>query len=468
MKVRSIVLLSLSLTAISARSQSNVKLRELQPYNYSDNAQFGWSSAITDEFIAMGSHNSTVELGGSSFADAGIINIYKNHPDYGWVYHQNIISPRPEHFDFFGDKMVMNNQLLVIASTGYSQRRNLDHSHRAGAVFLYTLRNGYWINVAMIQEDNPNENSQFGDCVSLSGNTLLISSYQYEQNGEIKQAMYAYNVSTPSQPRLLDVYTIPSTPLFRIQFSHCNNRIALSTSKNQIELLELQENRIVSIAKRRISSSSISSIGINENWITVGIHGFFYPFYSIPGDLNTDSVIILPPNSSENYVINTSASRAKHSISPEDFRERALPYVPWETYFSEKRNCGSVEVYSTASDSIQWVQTLQANDASADDWFGSMMTLRDSTLLITALGDAEGPEDEWSSRFAGAVYLFQYSNGSWVEIEKITPPNLKAWDKFGFTVSLSENYGLIGIRFRDVNYRNLSFSNSGSGMVFRR
>ncbi|TNE27770.1 MAG: hypothetical protein EP346_11365 [Bacteroidetes bacterium] len=468
MSIKNLLLLLFVLIGTLAIGQPRRKLQQLQPYHSSVHAQFGWSSAIANDFIALGSLTSNVEFGGTMYEEAGMINIYKHHPEYGWIFHQNIISPRPEHFDFFGDQIVMKDDLLVIASPGYSQRRNQDHTHRTGAVFLYTLHDGYWTHIATIFEPIPNANAQFGDCLSLSENTLLISSYHHKENGVLTQAMYAFDVSMPAKPSLIDTYTFPHSHTNRLHFAHWRNNIIASASSREFEWMGLESNRLILRSKQTVRDSYISSLAINGEWISIGIHEDFYGFYSVPGNLMTDSILILPPSAGENYVLNTPESRAKHSISSAEFSARAIPYIPWDTYQREKQSIGQVEVYRYASDTLLLFQTLTASDGASDDWFGSRMALRDSTLLITSLGDAVGPEEAWSSRFAGAVYLFQYQDEKWIELEKITLPDLKAWDKFGFSLGLSDHFGVIGIRLRDTAHRNTTYRDSGAGVVFRR
>src|SRR6266403_2737126 len=100
----------------------------------------------------------------------------------------------------------------------------------------------------------------------------------------------------------------------------------------------------------------------------------------------------------------------------------------------------SVQVNSN-TESAKWgplvwlEQKVTANDGTANSYFGSAAALNGSTALIGADGD---------NSFQGAAYLFTNSNGSWSEGQKLTASDGLAGDEFGYRVALADNTLLVG------------------------
>jgi hypothetical protein len=65
---------------------------------------------------------------------------------------------------------------------------------------------------------------------------------------------------------------------------------------------------------------------------------------------------------------------------------------------------------------------------------------------------------------AGAVYVFEGARGSWTEVQKITPPDGKADDNFGFSVAIEGTTIAVGARRADLPGAN----NAGAAYVYTR
>lgn len=107
----------------------------------------------------------------------------------------------------------------------------------------------------------------------------------------------------------------------------------------------------------------------------------------------------------------------------------------------------------------QWVQEqkLTADDAQANDAFGSSVSIAGDTLAVGAISD----DDRGSA--AGAVYMFLRSGTSWSQQAKLTASDGEAFDSFGYSVSMSGERVLVGSPFD-----NSPLSDAGSAYVFRR
>jgi len=109
-----------------------------------------------------------------------------------------------------------------------------------------------------------------------------------------------------------------------------------------------------------------------------------------------------------------------------------------------------------------WVDTtetakLTALDGSAGDSFGAIVSMNGDYVIVGAYyGDGNEAD-------AGSAYIFKYDGTNWTEQAKLTASDGEAGDFFGYSVSVSGNYAIVGAVYDDDNG-----SNSGSAYVFKR
>jgi hypothetical protein len=129
---------------------------------------------------------------------------------------------------------------------------------------------------------------------------------------------------------------------------------------------------------------------------------------------------------------------------------RALISASWDD--DQGQNSGSVYVFEYENG--VWTQThkLMANDSAAGDRFGTSVVLEGNRALIGATGDNDRGSD------SGSVYLFQYANGTWTQVSKVTADDGAADDRFGNALAIEGDRVLIGANGDD--------NRQGSAYVF--
>jgi hypothetical protein len=115
-------------------------------------------------------------------------------------------------------------------------------------------------------------------------------------------------------------------------------------------------------------------------------------------------------------------------------------------------NAGAVFVYQYVNDDWVEVDELNASDAGNFGLFGGSVSLDGNTAVIGARGD-DGQK--------GAAYVFEWSGAQWLEVDKLIASDATAGDQFGYAVSLHGNR-LVVTAPRDDD---ASF-NSGTAYVF--
>jgi hypothetical protein len=114
-----------------------------------------------------------------------------------------------------------------------------------------------------------------------------------------------------------------------------------------------------------------------------------------------------------------------------------------------KRDAGAVYFHRGGSTLEQ--TKYRASDAAAGDFFGNSVSLSGDYALIGAFRDDDNGED------AGAAYMFHFNGTEWVEHTKLLASNPAGSTGFGWSVSLSGDYALIGVP---------NDGNAGSSYIF--
>ncbi len=107
-------------------------------------------------------------------------------------------------------------------------------------------------------------------------------------------------------------------------------------------------------------------------------------------------------------------------------------------------NAGAVYFYERNGGTWTEMQKVTASDAEAGDQFGVSVSISGNYAVVGALyEDAGGSE-------AGAAYFFELSSGTWTEMQKVTASDAQAYDRFGYSVSISGNYAVVGAYLEDA------------------
>lgn len=132
--------------------------------------------------------------------------------------------------------------------------------------------------------------------------------------------------------------------------------------------------------------------------------------------------------------------------------------APGNQCISTDGDCGSSYVFWF--DGRSWIekQKLTASDSTEYDNFGFSVSVNGDTALIGA------PSNDCSAGIdCGAAYLFRWRGNKWVEVQKLTALDAASSNLFGGSVSVGGKVSLIGAAFGDC-----PVGRCGSAYVFRR
>ncbi|XOF35275.1 MAG: hypothetical protein ACL93V_08325 [Candidatus Electrothrix sp. YB6] len=124
-------------------------------------------------------------------------------------------------------------------------------------------------------------------------------------------------------------------------------------------------------------------------------------------------------------------------------------------------DAGAAYVFVRAADGT-WTQQdkIYHPDPSANDHFGKSVSLSGSTALIGVPKD-----DDAGHTNQGSAYVFTRTGSEWTEQDELANPSPNDNERFGVTLSLSDNTALIGVPYRNCTAPS---KNCGSAYVFTR
>jgi hypothetical protein len=112
---------------------------------------------------------------------------------------------------------------------------------------------------------------------------------------------------------------------------------------------------------------------------------------------------------------------------------------------------GSAKVFRWDGANWSQQQKLTASDGAAGDDFGYSISISGNYAIVGAYGD---------DSYKGSAYIFKWDGASWNQQQKLLASDGAAGDDFGYSVSISGDYAIVGAYYDD--------SGKGSAYVFLR
>jgi hypothetical protein len=115
-------------------------------------------------------------------------------------------------------------------------------------------------------------------------------------------------------------------------------------------------------------------------------------------------------------------------------------------------------------------QKIVASDRGVGDEFGYSVSISGNYAIVGALKEDEDTLMDNTLDLAGSAYLFERDvSGNWKEVQKIVASDRAAGDLFGNSVSISGNHAIVGAELEDEDVSgNNSLDYAGSAYIFER
>lgn len=288
-----------------------------------------------------------------------------------------------------------------------------DNGVDSGSVYIFDFDGDSWIQTQKLIASDGTEGDNFGNSISLIENKAVVGAYH--QGGNVQEFGAAY------------VFVFDGNIWSETQKLVSNNRSHNDEFGNSVSM---SGDKILIGAKGDSTNGSFS--------------GSAYVFRYDGNNWLQSQKLIPSDNSSSDFF--------GYSVSLSG--DKALIGASWDD--DKGSASGSAYIYEYI-DNI-WIEKykLTASDGAQFTHFGNSVYIFENRALIGAYKDSE------NGSYSGASYMFELNNGIWLQTQKITPEIIEnAGDQFGISVSLSENFALIGAHENDF-----FGGNSGSAYIY--
>ena len=184
----------------------------LKPSNADAGDRFGWSVAISGNTIVVGaygedSNQTSVTNGPTASLDnsaphAGAAYVFTRNGTT-WSQEAYLKAPNADAGDQFGLAVAISGNTIVVGTSQEGSNQStitngntasLNNSmSQAGAAYVFTRTGNTWSQEAYLKAPNTNNGAQFGQTVSIDGNTIVVGAF-----GEASNQTFITNDSTAS------------------------------------------------------------------------------------------------------------------------------------------------------------------------------------------------------------------------------------------------------------------------------
>ncbi|MEG4584578.1 LamG domain-containing protein [Microcoleus sp. MOSTC5] len=365
--------------------------------------KFGGSVAISGDTAIVGAYQE--DTGGN---DAGSAYIFQRKAGR-WDEVAKLQASDKETEDFFGYSVAISGDTAIVGA--YQEDTGASN---AGSAYIFQRKAGRWDEVAKLQSSDKEIEGNFGNSVTISGDTAIVGAYR-KSSTDWQREGSVYIFQRNAQDGWDEVAKLQASD--KVRGGHFGYSVAISGDTAIVG----------AIATEYLTGSAyIFQRNAQGRWHEVEklqasdkeIEDNFGNSVAISGDTAIVGA----------YLEDTGANAA-----------------------------GSAYIFQrNAQGRWQQVAKLQASDKEPADFFGYSVAISGDTAIVGAYNEDTGGNN------AGSAYIFQRNaQGRWQQVEKLQASDKEPNDFFGNSVAISGDTAIVGAYNEDTGG-----NDAGSAYVF--
>ncbi len=433
-----------------------------------------------------------------------------------------------------GDTIVVGALYEDCDATGVNSPRKNRRARESGAAYVFVRSGTNWVQQVYLKASNTDTKDQFGSSVAIAGDTIVIGAYSEsssaigvngnEADNSALQAGAAYvfvrNGTNWTQQAYLKASNASAHDLFGSSVAVFEDTIVVGApgeSSNARGVNGAQNNDAApgsgaAYAFERTGTNWIQqaylkasnaetgdrfggTVAISGGTLVVGASWEDGGAVEVNGDQNDNNA----PDSGAAYVfvrdgtnwVQQAYLKASNRLPYDHLRAVAISgdtivagaiWADGQDLESGQiiTNCGGAYVFTRTGTNWGFEARLQASNPDFDDYFGRSVTISGDTIVVGANLEASaatgvnGDQSNNQLRYAGAAYVFQRSDTTWLQEAYLKASNTGVGDAFGSAVGMSGDTIVIGAIFESSrargvngNQKNNRLRASGAAYVFK-
>lgn len=451
---------------------------EAQAYLKASNAeagdQFSYSISISGDTIVVGaryedSNQTTITNGNTASANnsaalAGAAYVF-HRTGTNWEQQAYLKASNIESQDEFGKSVSISGDTIVVGTVGEDSNQTTitngstasanNSASNSGAVYVFQRDGTTWTQEAYLKAPNAGNNDEFGDSVSISGDTIVIGAPGEDSN----QTTITNGATATADNSATDaggVYVFQRTGGNWIQQAYLKapNSNAFDRFGSSVEISE--DTIVVGSPDEDSNLTTIINGATADADNSAVDSGGAYVFHRT-GTTWSQQAYLKAPNVEANDKFGSSVAISKDTIVV------GAPFEGSNQTTISNGNTASADnsfplsgaAYVFHRTGANWVQQayLKAENTNQGDDFGRSVSIFGDTIVVAArLEDSNqntitngttGSADN-SMNSSGAAYVFQRTGTNWEQQAYLKAPNADAGDQFGFATAISGNTITVG------------------------
>jgi len=358
---------------------------------------------------------------------------------------EKLLAPDGNSNDSFGCSVSISGEYAIIGAQGDDDTANNCGSAR---IFAPNDVDCTWDQQQILLAINGAADDHFGSAVDISGDYAIIGAYENDDNGTTAGAAYIFNRdgATWSQQKKL----LASDGAAGDRFGYS---VAISGDyaiAGAIYDDDLRDNSGAAYIFTRddtdwIQQAKLTALDGAESsqfGISVSISGD----YAIVGSMYAD-------NKGAAYIFKRDGTNwsqqakltALDGAASDLFGTSVAICGDYALVGASNKNSATGAAYVFIRSVTTWTQQakLTAENGASGDLFGNSVSIKDDYAVVGAYGDGD------NGSYSGAAYVFRRDDTSWSQVYKV-PSSGAAFDNFGNSVSISSNNIIVGVKGDDT------------------
>ena len=363
--------------------------------------RFGFSVSISGDYAVVGAY-----LDDDNGTDAGSAYVSKRNGT-SWAQEAKLLPSDGAAGDFFGWSVSISGDYAVVGA-----HLDNDNGSISGSAYVFKRTGTSWAQEAKLLPSDGETADHFGISVSISGDYAVVGAYQDNDNGANSGSAYVFKRTGTSWTQ--EVKLLPSDGAAGDFFGW-----SVSISGDY---------------------AVVGAFGHDDNGSDAGSAYVF----KRTGTSWTQEVKLLASDGAADDLFGNSVS-----ISGD--------YAVVGAFWHDDNGSDAGSAYVFKRTGTSWTQEVKllASDGAADDLFGKSVSISGDYAVVGAFGHDGNGND------AGSAYIFKRTGTSWAQEAKLLASDGAADDWFGFSVSISGSYYIVGAYLDDDNG-----SASGSAYIY--
>ncbi len=453
---------------------------KLMASDYANYDWFGHSVSIDGDYAIVGACRD--DDGGSS---SGSVYIFK-HDGSTWIEQAKLTAGDAAAGDLFGYSVSISGDYVILGAYGED-----DSGQDSGSAYIFKREGSIWTQQAKLMASDYANYDWFGYSVSISGDYAIVGAYRDDDGGSDSGSAYIFKRegSIWTQQTKHTAGDAAVGDWFGKSVSIGGNYAIVGASYDDVGVYY---NAGSAYIYPILPSLNIPTVNITADPETIQVgesstltwnstHADSAVIDQGIGSVPASGSIMVSPTETTTYTITatgpdgTASANVKVAVIPHEIKLTTSDVAEndWFGYSVDINgdhaivgashdddsgmNSGSAYIF-TREGSI-WTQQvkLTAGDTALGDVFGHSVSISGDYAIVGAFLDDDGGVS------SGSAYIFKHDGSTWIEQAKLTASDAAAGDWFGYSVSISGDYAIVGAWCDD----DAGYS-SGSAYIFKR